>query len=86
MGMTLPVCAGESLRVSYPVDGHETTAEKIFIIGTAPPEGNVTVNGQVISDRSPTGNFAPSLPLKVGTNTLTLRYQDQSFNLEHQTA
>ncbi len=54
---------------------------KFFLIGTAPPEGEVAVNGQVIR-RSSAGHFAPSLPLKVGLNTFTLRYQGQVVTVQ----
>jgi N-acetylmuramoyl-L-alanine amidase len=72
--------AGQPLFVAYPPDGHETSSSQIFLIGTAPPQGQVLVNGQAI-DRSPAGHFAPSLPLQIGENILTLRYQDQSLTL-----
>ena len=68
------------LSVVYPPDGHETTAAQIFLIGTAPAAGAVTVNGQSIG-RSPAGHFAPSLPLQIGQNTFVLRYGAQSLTL-----
>ncbi len=69
-----------SLSVVYPPDGHETTAAQIFLIGTAPAAGAVTVNGQPV-ERSPAGHFAPSLPLQLGQNEFLLRYGDQSLTL-----
>lgn len=72
--------AGDALGVVYPADGHKTTAAQIFLIGTAPAKGEVTVNGKVI-ERSPTGNFAPSFPLEIGKNTFTLQYGDQTLTL-----
>ncbi len=63
-----------ALYVAYPPKGHKTTAAKIFLIGTAPMAGQVTVNGTVVA-RSPGGHFAPSFPLQVGENLFTLRYQ-----------
>lgn len=72
--------AGDALGVVYPANGHKTTAAQIFLIGTAPAPGEVTVNGKVI-DRSPTGNFAPSFPLEIGENTFTLQYGDQTLTL-----
>lgn len=72
--------ANSPLMVVYPDDGHETTAARIFLIGTAPPSGSVTVNGQPIP-RSPAGHFAPSFPLQLGPNTFTLRHNDQSLSL-----
>lgn len=80
--VTLPAWASEPLRVVYPPANHQTTADKIFLIGTAPPKGEVAVNGRTISDRSPAGHFAPSFPLKLGINTFTLRHQNQTVNLQ----
>jgi len=68
----------QPLHLSYPPENHQTTAEKIFFIGTAPPEGEVLINGEPIK-RSNAGHFAPSLPLKIGENTFTLRYQNQEI-------
>ncbi|MGF1540268.1 MAG: N-acetylmuramoyl-L-alanine amidase [Pleurocapsa sp.] len=69
-----------SLFLAYPPPQHETTAEKIFFIGTAPPTGKVTVNGKSV-DRSHDGHFAPSFPLKIGENSLTIRHQDEKLEL-----
>lgn len=69
------------LSVVYPPDHHETTAEQIFLIGTAPPDGTVTVNGEAIA-RSPAGHFAPSFPLEVGDNQFTLAYEDQTLEIQ----
>ena len=80
--VTLPAWANESLRVVYPPANHQTTADRIFLIGTAPPQGAVTVNNQLVSDRSQSGHFAPSFPLKLGVNTFTLRHQNQTVNLQ----
>lgn len=76
-----PSLAGEALKVVYPANEHQTTATQIFLIGTAPPKGDVTVNGKVI-DRSPTGNFAPSFPLDIGDNTFNLQYGNQTLTLK----
>ncbi len=65
-------------QVVYPPPEHETTAEQIFLIGTAPSEGDVRVNGEVI-DRSPAGHFAPSFPLALGENSFILEYGDQQL-------
>ena len=65
--------ANGPLTVVYPSDGRETTSDRIFIIGNAPPGTPLTVNGQDVH-RSPTGNFAPSFPLVIGPNTFELRY------------
>jgi N-acetylmuramoyl-L-alanine amidase len=67
------------LFLAYPPDNHQTTAEAIFLIGSAPPTGQVLVNGKPIQ-RSEAGYFAPSFPLKVGENKFTLRYQNQEIS------
>ncbi|MGF1600659.1 MAG: N-acetylmuramoyl-L-alanine amidase [Thermosynechococcaceae cyanobacterium] len=82
LAVTSPAYAGEALKVVYPVDGHTTSAQKIFFIGTAPPEGDVLLNGKPIPNRSPSGNFAPSLPLTAGENNFTLKYRDQTITLK----
>ncbi len=61
----------QSLFVAYPPETHRTAADKIFLIGSAAPNGSVTINGQVIK-RSKNGHFAPSFPLKMGENRFTL--------------
>lgn len=78
--ITTTAWANQPLSVVYPPNGHETTAAKIFLIGTAPAEGEVTVNGEPIA-RSSAGHFAPSFPLEMGENTFTLRYQSQELML-----
>jgi N-acetylmuramoyl-L-alanine amidase len=70
-----------SLKIVYPPQNHETTSATIFLIGSAPTQGEVLVNSRSI-DRSPTGNFAPSFPLQVGENILTIRYQNQEILLK----
>ena len=80
IGMTSTAWAEQPLFVAYPPDGHETTSAQIFLIGTAPASGQVTVNGRAI-DRSPAGHFAPSFPLQVGENLFTLNYQNQVVTL-----
>ncbi len=69
----------QSLLVVYPPTAHQTTAERIFFIGTAPPAGKVLVNGKTI-ERSLTGNFAPSVPLQLGDNLFTVLYQSAAGN------
>ena len=66
------------LQIVYPLEPHETTSTKVFLIGTAPRGGEVLVNGQRI-DRHASGHFAPSFPLQVGKNTFTVRYGDQEL-------
>jgi len=63
----------------YPPQQHETTAEQIFLIGTAP--GPVFVNGKRI-EQSPDGHFAPSFPLNMGNNQFKLRYNNQTRLVE----
>lgn len=77
--ITSPAVA-QALTVVYPPTEHQTTANQIFLIGTA-PKGEVFVNGKPIK-RSPAGHFAPSLPLKVGDNLFTLRYQNQQVEIK----
>ncbi len=76
--IAVPVTAETGLRLVYPPADHQTTADRIFFIGTAAPEFPVTINGQVINQRSPQGHFAPSLPLTLGENTFTLQQQDRT--------
>jgi len=78
--ITLPVSAEQPLFLAYPPEEHQTTASKIFLIGTASPSGEVLVNGQAI-ERSPAGNFAPSFPLQLGENNFTLRHQNQEIKV-----
>lgn len=78
--ITSPAIAQETLKVVYPPAEHQTTANQIFLIGTA-PKGQVLVNGKPIQ-RSPAGHFAPSFPLKVGDNLFTLRYQNQQLEIK----
>ncbi|MBD0346526.1 MAG: N-acetylmuramoyl-L-alanine amidase, partial [Coleofasciculus sp. Co-bin14] len=79
--MTSPVMAEQRLSVVYPPADHQTTAERIFLIGTAPPTGEVLVNGKAIA-RSPAGHFAPSFPLQVGENQFTLRHSDRELQIK----
>lgn len=72
--------AEQPLFVAYPPANHTTTADKIFLIGTAPPAGEVAVNGQKIQ-RSRAGHFAPSFPLQIGENVFTLRYENQELTI-----
>ena len=60
--------------IIYPPHERVTLSPSIFVIGTAPPSTRVTLNGQDIH-RSPAGHFAPSVPLAIGRNTLTLSLQ-----------
>lgn len=73
--------AEQPLFVAYPPAEHETTAAQIFIIGTAAPGGEVTINGRKV-DRSGAGHFAPSLPLRLGENVFNLRYGNQRLRIK----
>jgi N-acetylmuramoyl-L-alanine amidase len=73
-----PAQAESPLKIVYPPPEHQTTAEQIFIIGSAPIEGVVTINGNPI-DRSLSGYFAPSIPLEMGENPVTIRYNNETL-------
>jgi N-acetylmuramoyl-L-alanine amidase len=81
--MVRPVRAEQPLAVVYPPANHQTVADRIFLVGTAPPAGKVLVNGKPI-ERSRAGHFAPSFPLRIGENTFTLQYQNQQVQLKVQ--
>ncbi len=72
--------AGTGLFIAYPPNGHSTTSDRIFLIGTAPLGGKVLVNGRPIG-RSEFGHFAPSVPLQLGKNQFTVSYGNQSIKL-----
>ena len=80
VGYSLVAKAQQSLSVVYPPENHQTTAEKIFLIGTASPEGEVLVNGKTIKT-SKAGYFAPSFPLELGENVFTLRQKDRELEI-----
>ncbi|MEG4343391.1 N-acetylmuramoyl-L-alanine amidase [Microcoleus sp. A003_D6] len=73
--------AAQPLFVAYPPANHQTTADRIFLIGTAPPPGQVSVNGNQIS-RTAAGHFAPTFPLQLGENLFTLRYENQQVKIK----
>ena len=79
---TMPVHAESGLRVVYPPRVHETDADRIFFIGTANPDFPVTINGQIIEQRSPGGHFAPSLPLTLGENIFNFQQQGQQIQIK----
>ncbi|MEO0801248.1 MAG: N-acetylmuramoyl-L-alanine amidase [Cyanobacteria bacterium J06642_2] len=56
-----------NLQIVYPPENHQTPSSSIFFIGTTPQSNSVTVNGQPVH-RSPAGHFAPSFPLRFGSN------------------
>jgi N-acetylmuramoyl-L-alanine amidase len=76
-----PAFAQPTLKVVYPPPNHETTSDQIFLIGTAPANTVVTVNGKPISNRSPAGHFSPSIPLQMGSNTIAIQAQTQTITL-----
>ncbi|CDN12785.1 N-acetylmuramoyl-L-alanine amidase [Richelia intracellularis] len=71
----------KSLLVVYPRNNHQTTANKIFFIGTAPWTGKVFINGKAVA-RSKSRHFAPSFPLKLGENLFTVRHQDRTVQIK----
>jgi N-acetylmuramoyl-L-alanine amidase len=68
----------QSLFLSYPPDNHQTTANSIFFIGSAPPSGEVLINGKPIQ-LSNQGYFAPSFPLQMGENKFTITHENESI-------
>lgn len=74
------VHAAQPLVIAYPPNHHETSANRIFLIGTAPPQGEVFVNGKPIA-RNRAGHFAPSFPLNSGTNQFEVKYGSQHLTL-----
>ncbi|WP_339460324.1 N-acetylmuramoyl-L-alanine amidase family protein [Nodularia spumigena] len=76
--LVTPTVAWAQVKVVYPPANHETNTDKIFLLGTAPPTGQVLINNQPIQ-RSKSGHFAPSFPLEVGENLFTVRYQNQEI-------
>ncbi len=79
--MISPAKAERSLSVVYPPTNHQTTSERIFLIGSAPPMGEVLVNGKPIA-RSQAGHFAPTFPLQLGDNLFTLQFQNQQVQIK----
>ncbi|MBH8565301.1 N-acetylmuramoyl-L-alanine amidase [Nostoc sp. CENA67] len=73
--------AESSLVVVFPRTNYQTSAEKIFFLGTAPTDGQVFINGKPIG-RSQAGHFSPSFPLQVGENLFTVRYQNQELQIK----
>ncbi|MDJ0687382.1 MAG: N-acetylmuramoyl-L-alanine amidase [Xenococcaceae cyanobacterium MO_188.B32] len=79
--LSLSAQTKQSLFLAYPPPEHQTSSEKIFLIGTASPEGKVKINGKTV-ERSPTGHFAPSFPLEIGDNFFTLRHKEEEIELK----
>ncbi|MFM7449597.1 MAG: N-acetylmuramoyl-L-alanine amidase [Leptolyngbyaceae cyanobacterium] len=79
-GPTKARSGSPALLLVYPPPNHETTASRIFLIGSAPVGGDLEINGIRVG-RSPRGYFAPSFPLQMGTNQFTIRYHNQTVQL-----
>jgi N-acetylmuramoyl-L-alanine amidase len=69
----------QGLRVVYPPNNHQTTAERIFLIGTAESQTPVIINGVRLQQRSRAGHFSPSFPLQLGKNTFVLQAGGQQL-------
>ena len=67
----------KSLYVSYPPADYQTAADRVFLIGSAPIAGKVSVNNKFVP-RSGQGHFASVFDLKVGKNTFEVDYKGQS--------
>jgi N-acetylmuramoyl-L-alanine amidase len=65
------------LYISYPPADYQTASDRIFLIGSAPSEGKVSVNKNPVP-RSQKGHFASVFNLKVGKNTFEVDYKGQS--------
>ncbi|MHC0061505.1 N-acetylmuramoyl-L-alanine amidase [Nostoc sp. UIC 10890] len=80
--LTSSIASAEpSLRVVFPQTNYQTSAQKIFFLGTAPPDGQVLINSKPIT-RSKAGHFSPSLPLELGENLFTVRHQNQELQIK----
>jgi N-acetylmuramoyl-L-alanine amidase len=72
--------ADPSLIVVFPETNYQTSSQKIFFLGTAPPDGEVLINSKPIN-RSKAGHFSPSFPLQLGENIFTVRRQNQELKI-----
>ncbi|MGF1460423.1 MAG: N-acetylmuramoyl-L-alanine amidase [Leptolyngbyaceae cyanobacterium] len=81
MIMMTPAMADPTLFLAYPPAEHQTTSDRIFLIGTAEPDQPVLLNGTPIENRSESGHFAPTVPLAMGANTLTLSQGDTEITV-----
>lgn len=79
--MASPAGAEQPLSVVYPPADHQTTSDRIFLIGSAAPRGEVLVNGKAVA-RSRAGHFAPTFPLQLGDNLFTLQYLNQQVQIK----
>ncbi|MFM7406856.1 MAG: N-acetylmuramoyl-L-alanine amidase [Cuspidothrix sp.] len=73
--------AQESLLVVFPPQNYQTSTEKIFFIGTAPPQEQFFINGTLVK-RSKTEHFSPSFPLQLGENLFKVRYENQEQEIK----
>ncbi|MEH2052959.1 N-acetylmuramoyl-L-alanine amidase [Nostoc sp.] len=73
--------AQPSLIVIFPQTNYQTSAQKIFFLGTAPPDGQVLINSKPIT-RSKAGHFSPSFPLQLGENLFTVRRQNEELKIK----
>ncbi|MEH2397516.1 N-acetylmuramoyl-L-alanine amidase [Nostoc sp.] len=73
--------AESSLIVIFPQTNYQTSAQKIFFLGTAPPDGQVLINSKPIT-RSKAGHFSPSFPLQLGENLFTVRHDNQELQIK----
>lgn len=81
ISLVLPARSQQSLFISYPPAEHQTTSDKIFLIGTASASGQVLVNGKPIS-RSKAGHFAPTFPLQLGENLFKVTYGKEELQIK----
>jgi N-acetylmuramoyl-L-alanine amidase len=89
LGLAILICiltssvalAQSSLIVVFPETNYQTGAEKIFFLGTAPPDGQVFINGRPIT-RSQSGHFAPNFPLQLGENLFIVRHRNQELQIQ----
>lgn len=63
---------GPPLRVVWPPDGATVDGERVRVGGRTDPDAAITVNGQAMRI-VPTGAFAGTCPLTVGTNRIVFR-------------
>ncbi|MEA5605144.1 N-acetylmuramoyl-L-alanine amidase [Nostoc sp. UHCC 0252] len=73
--------AEPSLIVVFPQTNYQTSAQKIFFLGTAPPDGQVLINSKPVN-RSKAGHFSPSFPLQLGENIFTVRHDNQELKIK----
>ncbi len=74
--MATPLTAEGTLYISYPPADYQTSTDRIFVIGSAPSEGYVSINNKPVP-RSKKGHFASIFDLKVGKNRFEIDYKNQ---------